>query len=109
MKTPIVYFDIAGPDAARLKDFYANQFGWEIDADFQIPAETTRGLRGGIRQDPSEKILYLGVPDINERLKAIEADGGETLLPRTVVPGVVIFALFADPAGNRMGLVEIGG
>lgn len=27
-------------------------------------------------------------------------------VPRTVVSNVVIFALFKDPAGNRMGLVE---
>jgi predicted enzyme related to lactoylglutathione lyase len=32
MSAPIVFFDIAGPDAAKLKNFYAGIFGWEIDA-----------------------------------------------------------------------------
>jgi hypothetical protein len=27
--------------------------------------------------------------------------------PRFAAPGVVILGLFTDPAGNRMGLVEI--
>jgi predicted enzyme related to lactoylglutathione lyase len=29
-------------------------------------------------------------------------------MPRTVLPDVVIFALFQDPAGNVIGLVEPG-
>jgi len=31
------------------------------------------------------------------------------VFPRTEVPGVVVVALFTDPAGNRMGLVEMDG
>jgi hypothetical protein len=104
MSAPIVFFDIAGPDAAKLKSFYAGNFGWEIDAANGI---TTPGLKGTIRQDPPETLIYLGVPDIHAALKKIEESGGQTVLPRMVVPGVVTLALFKDPAGNRMGLVEI--
>ncbi len=103
MPAPIVFFDIAGPDGGQLKEFYSGVFGWDIDANFAI---TTPGLTGTVRQDPAEKILYMGVPDIDAALQEIESAGGKTVLPRTVVPGVVIFALFSDPAGNRMGLVE---
>ena len=28
-------------------------------------------------------------------------------MPRMVIPHVATFALFKDPAGNRMGLVEL--
>jgi predicted enzyme related to lactoylglutathione lyase len=100
---PIVFFDIAGPDAAKLKEFYAGNFGWEIDAANGI---TTPGLKGTFRQDPPETLIYLGVPDIDAALKKITASGGSVLFPRTVVPKVVTLALFKDPAGNRMGLVE---
>ena len=105
---PIVYFEVAGPNGASLKSFYSSVFGWNIDAANTIAAASTGGLRGGIRQDPPEKIFYVGVPDINAALKKIEAAGGKTVLPRTVVPGMVTFALFTDPAGNRMGLAEFG-
>jgi predicted enzyme related to lactoylglutathione lyase len=108
MSAPIVYFDIAGPDGQKLKDFYSTTFGWAIDSHFSIAAASTGGLKGGIRQDPAEKVLYFGVPDIVEALKKIEASGGKTVVPRTVVPGVVTFALFTDPAGNRLGLAEFG-
>jgi hypothetical protein len=104
MPAPIVFFDIAGPDAATLKSFYAGNFGWDIDA---VGGIATPGLKGTIRQDPPETLIYLGVPDINAALKKIEEGGGQTVLPRMVVPGVVTLALFKDPAGNRMGLVEI--
>ena len=108
MSAPIVYFEVAGPDGVRLREFYSAVFGWNIDATSTIAAASTGGLRGGIRQDPAEKVLYLGVPNIVEALKQIEEAGGKTVLPRTVVPGVVTFALFTDPAGNRLGLAEFG-
>jgi uncharacterized protein len=100
---PIVFFDIAGPDAAKLKSFYSDNFGWSIDAANGI---ATPALNGTLRQDPPEKIIYLGVPDINAALEKIVASGGNVAVPRMVVPNVVTFALFTDPAGNRMGLVE---
>jgi predicted enzyme related to lactoylglutathione lyase len=102
---PIVFFDIAGPDAAKLKSFYSDNFGWSIDAANGI---TTPNLKGTLRQDPPETLIYLGVPDIDAALKKIVAAGGSVALLRTVVPNIVTFALFKDPAGNRMGLVEIG-
>ncbi len=108
MAAPIVFFDIAGPDAGRLKAFYMKVFDWRIDAASTFTLSATVGLRGAIREDPAEKILYLGVDDIDFTLIQVEANGGETVVPRTVVPGVVTFALFTDPAGNRMGLAEIG-
>jgi predicted enzyme related to lactoylglutathione lyase len=100
---PIVFFDIAGPDAAKLKSFYAENFGWAIDAANGI---TTANLKGALRQDPPETLVYVGVSDINAALKKIVDGGGSVVIPRTVVPDVVTFALFKDPAGNRMGLVE---
>jgi hypothetical protein len=101
---PIVFFDIAGPDAAKLKGFYAANFGWSIDAKDAI---TAPNLKGTIRQDPHESLIYLGVPDIKAALKKIVASGGSVVLPRTAVPHVVTLAIFKDPAGNRMGLVEM--
>jgi hypothetical protein len=101
---PIVFFDIAGPDAAKLKSFYSSNFGWAIDANNGID---TGALKGTLRQDPTEKVIYIGVPDINAALERIKQSGGTVAMPRMVIPNVVTFALFTDPAGNRMGLVEI--
>ncbi len=100
MGNPIVYFEIAGPDAVRPQSFFRNVFGWLIDESSTIAAASTGGLRGGIREDPPDKVLYMGVDDIDAVLTKVEAHGGSVVLPRTVVPDVVTFALFRDPAGN---------
>ncbi len=55
---------------------------------------------------PNYQALYVEVPDIDAHLAKVEAAGGKTVVPRTVIPATVIFGLFTDPAGNLVGLVE---
>jgi len=113
MSAPIVFFDIAGPDNGELIGFYSALFGWEIAPGGSLatpvssPAESPATLMGNIRKDPAEKIIYLGVEDITATLKAVVERGGTIDQPRFEVPGTVILGLFRDPAGNRLGLVEI--
>ena len=45
---------------------------------------------------------------IDDALAKVEANGGSVVLRRTVVPDVVTFALFKDPAGNLLGVAENG-
>jgi predicted enzyme related to lactoylglutathione lyase len=104
---PIVYFDIAGSDAPALQSFYRDLFGWTANATGEVSVPVTSPLPGLIRQDPTEKRIYLGVEEINAKLEQIVARGGTIDAPRFEVPGVVILALFTDPAGNPMALVEI--
>ena len=73
MSAPIVFFDIAGPDAAKLSGFYSKTFSWHIDANNAID---TGALKGTLRQDPPEKIIYIGVADINASLKQLADAGG---------------------------------
>ena len=104
MPAPVVYFDIAGPASAKLNDFYSSVFGWSTDAMGRVKDV---GLDGGLRQDPANKIIYLGVPDVTAALKQVVAEGGSVVMPRFEVKGVVVIGLFKDPAGNGMGLVEM--
>ena len=107
MGAPIVYFEVAEPDGAALQSFYSTVFEWDINAQRSISLATA-GLRGGIRQDPADKVFYLGVPDVNAAQAAVEAAGGTVVIRRMAVPGVVTFGLFKDPAGNLCGLAEFG-
>ena len=101
---PIVFFDIAGPDAAKLKEFYASNFGWGIDANNMIK---TPQLEGTLRQDPPEKIIYIGVTDLDAAMAKVKATGGTIETPKLPTPTGEQFVLFRDPAGNRMGLVGV--
>lgn len=109
MPAPIVFFDIAGPDSAQLSDFYQKVFDWDCREPARIIPGNPASLEGAIRQDPAEKVLYIGVPDITATLTQIEAAGGSIDVPRFEVPETVVLGLFKDPAGNRMGLVEMQG
>ena len=108
MAAPIVFFDIAGPDQAAQTEFYSSVFGWDIGADGSVTVEIASPVQGTLRTEAeNDSLLYFGVPDITATLEQIAAHGGSIDVPRFEVPGVVILGLFRDPAGNRMGLVEI--
>jgi uncharacterized protein len=106
---PIVFFDIAGPDLASQRSFYKEVFGWESQPNGGVSVPTGASpLMGLLRTDPAEKVIYFGVPDVTASLEKVVANGGKVHAPRFEVPGVVVLGLFTDPAGNRLGLVEIG-
>jgi predicted enzyme related to lactoylglutathione lyase len=109
MPAPIVFFDIAGPDLPTQQKFYGAVFDWTIapDGRFNAPVTVGPGLPAFLRTDPKETVVYMGVDDINATLAKVVANGGKVHAPRMVVPGVVILGLFFDPAGNRVGLVEM--
>jgi predicted enzyme related to lactoylglutathione lyase len=121
MTTPIVFFDIAGPDISVLIRFYKEVFGWSTGPgpDFPgvaaiAPVHSVSPMPGNFRQESGEaptmpSIIYLGVPDVSATLVQIEERGGDVIAPRFEVPGVVVLGLFRDPAGNAMGLVEMDG
>lgn len=106
---PIVFFDIAGPDRASQRDFYREVFGWESGPGGSVTVAAQNPLHGLLRADPAERMIYLGVADVTAALAAVVANGGTVVAPRFEVPGVVVLGLFTDPAGNRMGLVEMDG
>ena len=109
MSAPIVFFDIAGPDLGSQSAFYTAVFGWEIGPGGSLTVGAQAPMPGLLRVDPPEKVIYLGVADITATLAQVVAHGGQIVAPRFEVPGVVVLGLFTDPAGNRMGVVEMAG
>jgi len=114
MAQPIVHFEIAGEDAGKLQSFYRDLFDWKIDANNPMGygfANTGEGsIGGGILQGhgpmPHYLTLYVQVPDLDSHLKKVESFGGRTVVPPTNIPNGGSFAMFADPAGNVVGLFK---
>jgi predicted enzyme related to lactoylglutathione lyase len=110
---PVVHWEIRSLDPVRLHRFYADALGWAIDANNpmnygMVASGGTEGINGGIggTEDGSARVLvYASVPDIDEALARIAAHGGKTVSPRQDL-GMVVMALYEDPEGNLMGLVE---
>jgi predicted enzyme related to lactoylglutathione lyase len=115
MPAPIVFLDIVATELPGQAAFYKAVFDWDIGADGAFNAPVAAPLRATLRVEQAgrgpvaERVIYIGVPDIDHTLQQITAHGGAVVLPRMEIPGVVILALFTDPAGNRTGLVEMAG
>ena len=109
MPAPIVFFDIAGPDAAAQQKFYRNVLDWNVAASGMVSVQTSAPLMGNLRTDPANKVIYFGVPDVTAALEQVLAHGGAVVAPRFEVKGVAVLGLFTDPAGNGLGFVEMVG
>lgn len=120
----IVHFEIPADDVARAKEFYGSIFEWELQDypemqytivmtvpvdDKQMPTHPG-AINGGMMKrsntTPSSPVLTIEVQSIDEALKKVEAGGGETVTPRTPIPGMGAFAYFKDTEGNTLGLFE---
>jgi predicted enzyme related to lactoylglutathione lyase len=118
MGAPVVRFEVTtSGDAAALQRFYADTFDWDVNADnpmgygVVVTGPEGKGINGGISGGPdghNQVTFYVEVPDIDATLATIEAAGGKTIMPREVLPGMITLAIFADPHGNVIGLVEPG-
>jgi len=115
MPAPIVFLDIVATELPGQAAFYKAVFDWDIGADGAFSVPVAGPLRATMRIEKAdhgpvaERVIYIGVPDINKTMEQIKAHGGGVVLPRLEVPGVAVLALFTDPVGNRTGLVEMAG
>lgn len=114
MGQPVVHFEIASLRPGEATEFYSKLLGWKIDANNPMqygminPADGA-GINGGIYQSEEGRsftLIYAAVKDVDAVLKRAVALGGTIVKPVEVIPGMVTYALFADPSGNVMGLVK---
>jgi uncharacterized protein len=114
MANPVVHFEIGAADDQPLVRFYGELFGWGLRA---VPGVgytlvDTRGgggINGGIGRSQTGQAwstFYVEVDDPQAFLDRAEALGGRTVVPVTEVPGMAPFAMFDDPDGLLIGLVQ---
>ena len=104
---PVVFFSIFGPEGERLQKFYADLFEWTIAPGGDVVTTVSSPLPATIGKGVAETIVYIGVDDITATLAKVTERGGTIRFPRFEVPGRVVLAVFHDPAGNSVGLVEM--
>lgn len=113
MANPVAWFEVSGPDAGTLQSFYADAFGWKIDANnpqnYGMVEAQPGGIGGGVgpSQDGQPSVtFYIDVEDLQAALDTIGKLGGTTIAPPMDIPDGPTVAIFADPAGNRIGLMK---
>jgi predicted enzyme related to lactoylglutathione lyase len=113
MGNPITWFETVGPDPQKRAAFFAELFGWHTETAeggyILIDTHSGRGMNGGVSEPPPDalpgSIFYAEDADIQAKLDRANGLGAKTLMGVTEVP-MVTFAVFADPWGNAIGLVQ---
>ena len=122
MGQPVVHFEVMGKDGDRLRGYYSELFGWEIDANNPMNYGTIQregttsahgiGIGGGIGQTPEG---YDGPRDLLRRGARRRGGarpggglGGARMMGPDVVTEGVEIGLFNDPEGHVVGVVKTG-
>ncbi len=113
----IVHVELSARDPEGTAQFYSRLFDWEFERDPDHDYWMFRageGPGGGLNKvsgtddgwniRPGDVIVYVSSEDIDSDLRRAEELGGKVLVPRTEIPGMGWYAVFADPTGNKVGL-----
>jgi predicted enzyme related to lactoylglutathione lyase len=120
MGQPVVHFEVVGKDGEKLRRYYTELFGWEIQADnpmkYGMVAREGNtgndgvGIGGGVGQGPEgyggHVTFYVEVPNVEEALQKAESLGGKRIMGPEDIMGQVVLGQFTDPEGHMVGVVE---
>jgi predicted enzyme related to lactoylglutathione lyase len=120
MGQPVVHFEVIGKDGAALQSYYADLFGWSIDANnpmgygiVQREGNTNAdgvGIGGGIGPGPEgyegHVTFYVEVPDVEAALTKAESLGGTRVMGPEKIMDQVELGMFTDPEGHVVGVVK---
>ena len=109
----IDYVELAAPDVAAAKAFYAAAFGWTfndygpdyagiraLDGDDEVGGLTAAATASG-----GGALVLLYSEDLDASVRAVEGAGGTVTSPPFDYPGGRRFH-FSDPAGNELGVYQ---
>jgi predicted enzyme related to lactoylglutathione lyase len=115
----IGWVDLTVDDAPGLRDFYTAVTGWTAeglsmgdydDYVMKAPDGTPQAgvchARGSNQGLPAQWLVYITVPDLDDRLQQVEALGGTILRAPKPAGPMGRFAVIEDPAGAVCALFE---
>ncbi len=113
----IIHIEFPVTDRGTAEQFYGQLFGWQFThyPDQAYSTFDTGAVSGALNllEDaltrPGQPLIYVSSQDVESDLQRAEALGGEIVVPKTPIPGVGWYGVFADPEGNRIGLLSIPG
>ena len=121
MGQPVVHFEVIGKDGEKLRSYYSELFGWEIDADNEMKYGVVQregntnsdgiGIGGGIGGPgpddyPGHVTFYVEVPDVEAALQKAESLGGARIFGPDTIMERMVLGQFTDPEGHVIGLVQ---
>ncbi|HZV80100.1 MAG TPA: VOC family protein [Candidatus Binatus sp.] len=112
----MTWHDLNTPKPKLAGPFYAKVFGWKIDEQsfgpdayylFKLGKEGISGMwPTPMKKLPPSWLTYFKVADCAKAVAKAKRLGGRALMGTTDVPGMVRFAVMADPQGAVFGLLQ---
>jgi uncharacterized protein len=110
----VVHFEVGAADDGPLVAFYSQMFGWGLrgfpgGGYTMIDTRGGAGINGGIGKSQTGEpwsAFYVETGDPQATLDQANALGGTTVMPVTDFGGAVTIAMFSDPDGLLVGLVQ---
>ncbi|MEX2236566.1 MAG: VOC family protein [Dehalococcoidia bacterium] len=113
MGNKVTWFEVAGKDGDKLREFYGKSFGWQFNQppgmNYGMVDPSDAGIGGGIAgdsEDGGHLTFYVEVDDVQAALDKVEGLGGKKVMGPDQVPGGPEIAMFTDPEGHMVGLVK---
>lgn len=114
MGNAVVHFETGAADDRPLVAFYEELFGWGQQAFAgggytMIDTRGGGGINGGIGKSQTGEpwsTFYVEADDLQAMLDKANSLGGTTVMPVTDFGGAVTIAMFNDPDGLLVGLVQ---
>jgi predicted enzyme related to lactoylglutathione lyase len=117
MSNKIMWLESASTDVPASAKFYGELFGWPIVTDERMNytmtsfegEETGMGFsevneeRGVM---PGSILVYVDVADVDATIARAKELGAPIFLDKTEIPTVGWMAIFGDPGGNRIGVMQ---
>jgi predicted enzyme related to lactoylglutathione lyase len=115
-----VWYELMTTDPDAAAKFYGAVVGWTIgepiggDQDYRMIGRSDGGFAGGVLGLTDEMgkhgakpmwLGYVGVDDVDETVRRVEAKGGKALMPPFDIPQGRI-AMVADPQGNPIYVMK---
>lgn len=117
MSNNIMWLEIASTDIPASAKFYADLFDWPIVTDEQMDYTMTafEGEETGVGFSPVDDaqgvapgsvLVYVDVVDVDAAISRAKELGAPILLDKTEIPTVGWMAIFGDPGGNRIAVMQ---
>lgn len=122
---PVVHFEMPYEDAARVRKFYEQAFGWGMDqlgsdmadyimartaeADDKNMVKNPGNINGGFFKKSADNgypSVVIAVKDIREAIEKVKAAGGKIPGEPVEIPGVGMYVAFIDTEGNRASILQ---
>jgi predicted enzyme related to lactoylglutathione lyase len=117
MSNEIKWLELASTDVPASAKFYGDLFGWPIVRDEEMDYTMTgfEGDQTGVGFSPVDEaqgvtegsvLVYVYVADVDATIARAKELGAPIILDKTEIPTVGWMAVFGDPGGNRIGVLQ---